>query len=209
MVLLALAYYLIANEEELFGSTTKEEMITAPVKEGDVATISTEPKLNIKQDNKAAEGLSRFYANLRGTDEGSGPRIRNNIVYLPEPQGELIDLLEAKRLTTRPLRSNWKGTKANRPFRQGYTLHQKLREYAEQDGIDIIWRLNRDFVIKNPFRIDKNIIDTAYQIGQAISGHFQDGLKTFFCNQQRTIVFIEKESQYLEEECILLPLKRR
>ncbi len=209
ILLIALAYYLIANEEELFSKTPQEEIIEAPVEKGAVATTATQPAVNIKQDNKAAEGLSRFYANLRGEDDSKGPVVRNNVVYLPEPKGDLVEILEAKRLTTRPLRRNWKGAADNRPFRKGQTLNQKLHEYAAEQGLEVIWWLNRDFMIKDPFRINSDIIDTAYRVGHAIGGHFQDGLKTYFCYQQRTIVLIEKDLAYLDEECQLLPQKKR
>lgn len=209
IVLIALAYYLIANEEELFATSSQEEIIESPVADGKVATPAAKPAVNIKQSNAAAEGLSRFYANLHGTDDSSGPRIRNNIVYLPEPKGDLVEILEAKRLVTRPLRRNWKGSTESRPFRKGQTLHQKLLEYAQQDGLDVIWWLDRDFLVKDPFRINKDIVETAYRVGKAIDGHFQDGLTTYFCHQQRTLVLIEKELSYLDEECILLPQRKR
>ncbi|GLX79569.1 hypothetical protein tinsulaeT_29090 [Thalassotalea insulae] len=209
IVLIALAYYLIANEKELFAPSTQEQVIEAPLEEGAVATTGTQPAVKINQKNKAAEGLSRFYANLHGVENEKGPRVRNNIVYLDEPKGDLAEILEAKRLTTRPLRRNWKGSKENRPFRRGQTLHQKLYEYAKNDGLEVIWWLDRDFMVKDPFRIDKDIIATAYQVGQAIGGHFQDGLSTYFCYQQRAIVLIEKDLPYLDEECLLLPISKR
>lgn len=206
IVLVALAYYLIANEEELF-SEPKEEVVTTASPQKPIT--KTKPVVDKKQKNAAAEGLSRFYANLHGTDSGSGPRIRNNIVYLPEPKGDLVEILEARRLVTRPLRRNWRGTVDNRPFRKGQTLHQKLVEYANSDGLEVIWWLDRDFLVKDPFRINKDIVDTAYWVGKAIGGHFQDGLSSYFCYQQRTLVLIEKELAYLDEECTLLPQKKR
>ena len=57
--------------------------------------------------------------------------------------------------------------------------------------------------------INKDIIDTAYQVGLAIEGHFQNGLFSYFCHQQRALVFIDKERSYLNEECIKLPRKSR
>ncbi|MEW6989933.1 TcpQ domain-containing protein [Colwelliaceae bacterium 6441] len=206
IILIALAYFLIANEEALFSPKPEESSVAT---EQAPASSKVKSAENKKKKNAAAEGLSRFYANLHGSNDGKGPRIRNNIVYLPEPKGDLVELLEARRLVTRPLRKNWQGTTDNRPFRIGQTLYQKLVEYAEEDGIEVIWWLDRDFIVKDPFRINKNIIDTAYWVGKAIGGHFQDGLSTYFCYQQRTIVLIEKELPYLDDECVLLPRKRR
>lgn len=204
LLLIALAYYLIANEEELF-SQSDEQDIPAQANQSE----ASKPKISKKETNPAAEGLSRFYANLRGTEDEDQPRVRNNIVYLPTLKGDIVEILEAKRLVTRPLRKNWKSTKLNRPFRPEHTLHQKLSEYAKAEGLDVIWWLDKDFIIKDPFRIDKDIVDTAYQVGLAINGHFQDGLSSYFCYQQRTLVLIEKNEPYLDEECVKLPRKSR
>jgi hypothetical protein len=204
LILIVLAYFLVANEEALFSGTNEApaEVTEQP------ASTKVKPAENKKKANSAAEGLSRFYANLHGTDD-DGPRIRNNIVYLPEPKGDLVEILEARRLVTRPLLRNWRGNVDNRPFRKGETLYQKLVEYAEKNGLEVIWWLDRDFIVKDPFRINKDIVHTAYWVGKAIGGHFQDGLSSYFCYQQRTLVLVEKEVSYLDEECLLLPQKSR
>ena len=155
--------------------------------------------------NASAIGLSRFYANLHGDMDGKGPKIRNNIVYLPEPKGDLTKLLQAREMMVRPYKKNWQGSIESRPFRRGETLNQKLAEYSDKDGIDLIWWLNRDYVVKDPFRIEKNILKTSFQVAKAIEGHFESGLSIFFCNRKRAIVIIESAPQpFLDEECILL-----
>jgi len=211
VLLLGLAYYLLMNQEELFptagGNSTEEVAQADQTAIKQVAKIK--PPISKNKSNAAADGLSKFYANIRGSKDKNAPRVRNNIVYLPDPKGSLVELLEARRLVTRPLRKNWRGTKDNRPFRKGETLHQKLVEFANADGLEVIWWLNRDFIVKDSFRIDKDIIATAYRVGKAVEGHFQEGLSTYFCYQQRTLVLIDKESSYLTEECSLLPLSRR
>jgi len=116
----------------------------------------------------------------------------------------LVKILQAREMVVRPYRKNWRGTKSSRPFRKGETLYQKLAEYSSGDGLEVIWWLNKDFIVKDPFRIDKNILKTAKQIGQAVAGHFQEGINSYFCYRQRTLVFINEPLKYLEEECILL-----
>lgn len=174
-----------------------EEKIEVPVK-----------KVKKKSSNAAAEGLSRFYASINPSPDGKGPRIRDNIVYLPEPKGNLKNLLEARKKTTTPLRKNWRGDKDARPFRTGETLYQKLSEYATEQGVEVMWRLDRDFLIKDPFRIDKDVLKTAFQIGKAVEGHFQDGISIFFCYNQRALVLISGENGYLEAECSRLSNKQ-
>lgn len=158
-----------------------------------------------KSTNSAADGLSRYYANLRGDLDGKGPQIRNNIIYLPEPDGDLVQLLEERRSITRPLKKNWTGRTDSHPFRNGETLNTKLSEYTKNNGLELIWWLNRDFIVKSPFRVNKNIIKTSYQVGKAIEGHFENGLSIYFCYQQRAIVLIEYAIPYLTKECLKLP----
>ena len=203
IILVVLVSYLWINKEEFFSSDTTTSSVEAIVPTEKESTIA----ISKKQSNPAAEGLSKFYASLRGDMEGEGPRVRNNIVYLPDPKGDLVELLEARRLVIGPLRKSWRGTTENRPFRTGETLHQKLVEYANKEGLEVLWWLNRDFIVKDPFRINKSLIDTSYRVGKAIAGHFQDGLYVYFCYQQRNIVLINRPLSYLTEECLLLPQK--
>jgi hypothetical protein len=212
-VLIVLALLLFDNQEELFPSS-KDEIVTAKetavINPSDKATMPTAASRPIKKTkNAAADGLSRFYANLHGDDDSSGPKIRNNIVYMKPPKGSIVKILEARRLVTRPLKKSWRGSNENFPFRLGETLFQKLSEYANLEGLEVIWWLNKDFLVKDPFRINKDIIKTAYQVGKAVEGHFPEGIKVYFCNQQRALVLINLVEPYLDEECVLLPVKSR
>lgn len=216
-ILIGLASALLMNQEVLFSLSQDAaddiSQVTTNTDNNDVTTAIVEPKKKsvvrpTKSKNAAAEGLSRFYANLHGDDE-KGPKIRNNIVYLPDPKGDLEKILEARRLITRPLRSNWTGKTDNHPFRLGETLFQKMSEYSQDNGLEVIWWLNRDFLVKDAFRVNKGILKTAYQVGKAIEGHFENGLSIYFCNKHRAIVLIEYSIPYLANECILLPKSGR
>ena len=212
-VLIVLALLLFDNQDELFPSAkydlaaAKEAAVIKPLDKATMPVSATSPIKKTK--NAAADGLSRFYANLHGDNDGSGPKIRNNIVYLQAPKGDIVKLLEARRLVTRPLRKTWRGVNENFPFRLGETLFQKLSEYAISEGLDVIWWLDKDFLVKDPFRINKGIIKTAYQVGKAVEGHFPEGINVYFCYQQRSLVLINLVEPYLDEECILLPIKTR
>jgi hypothetical protein len=218
IILISLAFAFFANQDFLLSldSAFEQETSTevAPLKEPTPKpappTATTKPKYQQgrKSANAAADGLSNFYAKIYGDGiDKRGPRIRNNIIFLPEPKGDLVEILQAREMMVRPYRANWQGSTASRPFRKGETLYQKLAEYAEQEGLEIIWWLNRDFIIKDAFRINKNILKTAYQVGEAVSGHFPEGINSFFCYRQRTLVFISEAPDYLIEECAALKPK--
>lgn len=212
LILIGLATALLLNQELLFSlsDNTADEVITSKVDlhhEGQAVPVAPKKEIIVAKEstNAAADGLSRYYANLHGDMDGKGPKIRNNIVYLPEPKGDLEKILEARRLITQPLRKDWTGKTDSHPFRLGETLFQKLSEYAQDNDLEMLWWLNRDFVVKSAFRVNKNIIATSYQVGKAVEGHFENGLSIYFCYQQRAIVLIEYSIPYLENECMLLP----
>jgi len=209
IILVAIAFALLSNVDFFISLTGN----TKPVNEESVSTETDKNKhQNSKVTNKntsysknaAAEGLSRFYASLNPDLADKGPKIRNGIVYLPDPKGDLKKILEARRMVTRPLPKKWQGIKKPQPFREGQTLYQKLTEYANEEGLDVIWRLNKDLLVKSPFRINKEITKMSLQIGQAVNGLFEGGVATYFCYKHRAIVFIEYQNDYLDKECLLL-----
>jgi hypothetical protein len=211
-IILASIAFALLNNVDLLTSFTAEPVNSVPATSTD-ETQSTAPNAQKKQalitntpasKNAAAEGLSRFYAALNPDLAGKGPKIRNGVVYLPDPKGDLRTILEARRMVTRPLPKKWKGIKKSQAFREGHTLYQKLTEYAQEEGLEIIWRLNRDLLVKSPFRINKEITKMSLQIGQAVNGLFEGGVSTYFCYKHRAIVFIEYRDDYLDKECLLL-----
>lgn len=215
VVLAITAYVLLDNQELLVAiadnfsseeSNTTAELDTTTITSEETPTVE-EPKPVVKKaksQNSAAEGLSRFYASINPGFNDKGPRIHDNIVYLSKPEGDLSSILEARKKVTRPLRKSWQGNRESRPFRIGETLYQKLSEYAQEQGVEVMWWLDRDFLIKDPFRIDKDMIKTAFQIGKAIEGHFENGVDIYFCYQHRALVLIDQPDNYLATECTLL-----
>ena len=202
---LAVAFYL--NKDLLLAldqeepQTTTEAAVEAASESSKDSTASTQkkPQTQQKKVNAAADGLSNFYAKIYGDKEDR--KIRNNVIFLPDPEGDLVKILQAREMIVRPYSKSWNGNKASRSFRKGETLYQKLSEYSTDEGLEVIWWLNKDFIIKDPFRIDKNILKTARQIGNAVAGHFPEGINTYFCYRQRTLVLVNEPPAYLNEEC--------
>jgi hypothetical protein len=208
-ILAALAYYFFANQDLLlsFGGDTKTSVKQPMEKLDTITTPQVKEKASEetqKEENKAAAGLSKFYANINADPNVKKRTIRNNIVYLPELQDDLELLLDARMKIVRPYPKNWQGLVESRPFRLSETIYEKLAEYAKEEKLEVFWRLNRDYVVKDAFRINKTILKTALQLGQGISGHFQNGVSIYFCYSSRSIVVIEGTKSYLDERCSLL-----
>jgi len=204
IVLIGLAVAFFLNKDLLLALDQEEAQTSTPDAETSTDASKDSPKnqQEKKKSNAAADGLSNFYAKIYGSKKDR--RIRNNIIYLPEPEGDLVKILQAREMVVRPYRKSWSGTTASRSFRKGETLYQKLYEYSADDGLEVIWWINRDFIVKDPFRIDKNILKTARQIGNAVAGHFPEGINSYFCYRQRTLVFVNEPLTYLNDECIHL-----
>ena len=209
-VLALLAWAFFVNKDLLLSINSSleqdesSEITTSDTALNSTASKSTEKKIKPKKKstNAAADGLSKFYANIYGDSDSDGPKIVNNIVYLPDPLGDLAKILQVKELTVRPYKKTWTGQVESRPFRTGETLNQKLDEYSAEEGIELLWWLNRDYVVKEPFRIKKDMLRTTFLVAKAIEGHFESGLSIFFCHQQRTIVVVESAPHpFLDSEC--------
>lgn len=201
VVLIGLGVAFFLNKDLLLASGQDEEQVTVAKVDTKKEPAKTQPKTQ-KKANAAADGLSSFYAKIYG-DKGDR-KVKNNVIFLPDPEGDLVKILQAREMVVRPYRKNWTGTKASRSFRKGETLYQKLSEYSANDGLEIIWWINKDFIVKDPFRINKNILKTASQIGKAVAGHFPESINSYFCYRQRTIVLVNEPLTYLNDECILL-----
>lgn len=212
LVLLTVILYLLQNQaflktisDEWQISSNTEEAVSTEIKAKEIEKVKPNvKKIAKKSTNAAADGLSKFYASINPDMNKKGPRILKGVVYLPEPGDNLIQILEDRLQVVLPLKSNWLGPVVSRPFRKGFTLFQKLSENADLDKLEVIWWLNRDLVINDPFRVNKDILKTAYQLGEAMEGHFINGVSTYFCYKHRAIIVIEGTEKYLDENCRLL-----
>ena len=208
LILICLAAYFFINKDLMMSSLNTEMVEVSPkvdmVKPKATVTPTTTAKKNKedKSTNKAAEALSKFYANINAEDIGKyGPVVRNNIVYLPALEDDLELLLDERIKVVTPLPEHWQGASQSYPFRTGETIFKRLLAFAEKDELTVFWRLSKDFIVKDNFRVNKNVLKTALQLGQSIAGHFPNGLSVYFCYQSKSIVMIEGTKSFLDERC--------
>ena len=227
IILLGVAYTFISNQDLFlsFGDSTnkskEDNRAKAPEKSKPSKEKSASNEEKVKADqskknkpkkkkkestNSAADGLSRMYSNLHGDNIGkNGPQIRNNIVYLPPRKGDLTQILKTREVMVEPYKDDWQGETKLRRFTAGDILIQKLVEHTQKENIKLFWWLERDFVVKNPFIVNKNLLVTVYQTAKSVEGHFPSGISVFFCPKHRSIAVIETAPHaFLDKECALL-----
>ena len=94
-------------------------------------------------------------------------------------------------------------TKARR-FERGFTLKEVLTDYAKKENIILYWYLDKDYVVKDHFRVDGDFITTLYKVSRSINNDFVNEVYTFFCYKQRAAIITELPSEFVRSNCIRL-----
>ena len=88
-----------------------------------------------------------------------------------------------------------------RSFKAGNTLREAITRYAEQEGMQVIWDLDQDFIIKYQFQMDNTIVGSLSAIASAIDANFEAEVGTFVCPDQRTLVVTAEITPFLKNNC--------
>lgn len=151
-------------------------------------------------NNAAANGLSRFYKSIRNQVNDTKERDKY-ILPLDKPD---ITAERALRMRTRsvdPMSKFWSGEVGTRRFEKGSTLKKALSAQAEKEGIILYWYLDKDFVVKENFRIDSDFTSALYQVSRTINNDFENEVYVFFCAKQRAAIITELPSEFIRSTC--------
>tara|TARA_Y100001968_G_scaffold66606_1_gene57461 strand:- start:2159 stop:2773 length:615 start_codon:yes stop_codon:yes gene_type:complete len=154
------------------------------------------------EERSVAKGLSDFYREFRMTANQSERSEGADMVLDVTPSEQsLDDRLQSMSSALKPVDSRWEGEYKYRTFRAGNTLREAISSYAEQEGMQVIWDLNQDFVIKHQFQMDNTVAGSLAKIASAIDSNFEGKVATFMCPKQRSLVVTEKVTEYLSTQC--------
>jgi len=154
------------------------------------------------EERSVAKGLSDFYREFRMTANRSERSEGADMVLDVTPSEQsLDDRLQSMSSALKPVDSRWEGEYKFRTFRAGNTLREAISSYAEQEGMQVIWDLNQDFVIKHQFQMDNTVAGSLAKIASAIDSNFEGKVATFMCPKQRSLVVTEKVTEYLSTQC--------
>lgn len=155
-----------------------------------------------EQEKSIAKGLSEFYREFRMSsnkpidEEGGG-----FVVDIESSDTQLDNTLERMSNIVEPIEAQWTGTQKYRTFQEGMTLREAASEYAEAEGMKLIWNLNQDFIIKHQFQIDNTVAGSLAKIANAIDPNFEGTVRAYLCPEQRSLVISETETDFLKENC--------
>ncbi|AWB67634.1 hypothetical protein C2869_14845 [Saccharobesus litoralis] len=150
-----------------------------------------------------AKGLSDFYGEMKANFERNP--VQREIFVVELNNAKTIDIdkqLAALSKVTRPVEGKWSGRVKQYEFTRGTTLKTELSKIAEKELVNLVWWLDRDYVVKHPFKVTSNAIGTLYQVTKAIDADFVSQVHGYFCPQQRALVISDKMTDYLRSDCI-------
>lgn len=151
-----------------------------------------------------ASNMSNFYEDYRLSSRHPREEELGDFVMevktSEKPLGERLQKMESLQ---KPISGRWVGEHKHRMFKAGSTLRSAITDYAQSEGMQVIWELDQDFIVKHPFQLDDSILGSLKIIADAIDANFDGEVKAYMCPRQRSLVITATSSEYLEKQCAL------
>lgn len=155
-----------------------------------------------EEKRSVSKGLSDFYSQFRmGPEQQDEVTEDDFVIDISQGNDSLETRLQTMSSELRPVKKNWVGEHKHRSFKAGRTLREAISAYAEKEGMQVIWDLDQDFVIKHHFQMDDTLVGSLDKIAAAVDSNFSGDVETFVCPGQRTLVVTAKPSEYLDNNC--------
>ena len=149
-----------------------------------------------------SSGLSDFYRDFRQSSSEVGNSASSEFVVDVEKSEEDLDTqLKSRASKHRPVTDAWVGEHKFRSFKAGNTLREVISDYAEKEGMQVVWDLEQDFVIKHHFQVDDTLVGALTQIASAVNSNFTGDVHAYVCADQRSLVVTATATEFLLEQC--------
>lgn len=154
------------------------------------------------QQNAAAKGLSDFYAKIRDAVDSNRPNGNKFVLHNELPKETMTENLQKRRLIVKPSPRNWKGETKERNFSKGDTLKSQLSHFAHEEGIELYWYLQRDYVVKHMMNVESDFVVALYKVAEAIDSDFQGKVIAYYCPQERAAIVTDRADTYVSQNCV-------
>jgi uncharacterized protein YukE len=161
---------------------------------------STTEKTTVLSRN-AAQNFTNFYEQIRYSLDATKDRSKEYIINLPDTSDQLTDTLSARTNTVPPLAAKWTGNSVQRKFSAGSKIRDEMSGFADTEGIELIWTLPRDYVVKHYFHSEGDYVAALRDIAAAIAPDFQSPVLVFLCHKERAAVITDKNNPFLDSNC--------
>lgn len=163
-------------------------------------TSGTDPKMSAQQ--KMAENVSNFYSEFRQTSRDPIKERYGDYVKLVElsdkPIQQQISELSSARSSAD---GSWQGEFKERAFAKDSTLFTEAQSHILENGMNLIWALNQDFIIRHRFVSENTIAGMLSEVASAVDANFANTVEVYFCANNSTYVITDKIDEYLTNHC--------
>ncbi len=158
---------------------------------------------NKTSENPVAKGVAKFYAEVRQALKPGAERLNDYTIQLPEPEVSMNDQLTSRDGSVQPAPDDWNGANKKRSFKQNETLKTALSSYAREEGIELIWDLKYDYIVKNHFAESSDLKSLVRKVSAVVNNDYSGNVKTYFCKDARAMVITDKQDPYVTKYCEL------
>ena len=213
-VLLGLTAYVLLADDISFSSSSDDNdvAVTKPQPEPKVAprkapvpVAKSEPRRDgafASTTTSAASGLSDFYGKIKKDLLGNSNTIGDGFVVKVKPSVYTLDeQLQHRGAMVKPGSPKFTGETTIRHFRKGETIRNQLSEAASQEGMALIWQLERDYIIKEYFQVNADFLKTLSSVAHALNSDFENHVYALYCFNQRAVVITYDYTDYVKSNC--------
>lgn len=169
-------------------------------------TKSSQPKaVGDDKPKNISSNMSSFYSEYRQSqtkpiEDESSDFVMNLNETTDRPLNQRLKDMES---TQQPVNGRWVGEHKYRTFEAGSTLREAITSFAQSEGMQVIWELDQDFIVKDHFQMDDTIVGSLHKIARTVDSNFEGTVRAYVCPKNRSLVITAKESDYLSQFCVL------
>jgi hypothetical protein len=163
--------------------------------------FKTSTQTTVVATKSAAQQFTNFYEQIRYSLDATKDRSKEFIIDLPDTSDQLTDTLNKRTNTVPPLGAEWTGKSVQRKFSAGSKIRDEMSTFADSEGVELIWTLPRDYVVKHYFHSEGTYLETMRDIAAAIAPDFESPVLVFLCPKERAAVITDKNNPFLENNC--------
>lgn len=147
--------------------------------------------------------LSNFYAQHRMSQSKPHEEEQGDFVVELNRESESLQnrLNKMAAQQSAPVEGRWVGEHRFRTFSAGSTLREAITNYAQNEGMQVIWELDQDFIVKNQFQMEDTLVGSLYQIAKAVDSNFSGQVVAYVCPKQRSLVITDENTPFLQDNC--------
>ena len=171
--------------------------------------VLSAPDSSSSGSSRMADGVAKFYASFRQSLAPGEEKLNDHTILLPAETQSVTQRLHERAEQVTPDKPEWKGSAKRRAFKENDTIKSALTSFGKEEGVELIWNLKYDYIIKYQFEERTNYTNLVERVTKTVNNDFDGKVKSYFCPLERAVVVTAEEDKYLSEFCVRTTSKRK